>query len=351
MTTSGRRSSSSGAEEDALRRTGPAPRGLDPVDEARLATLPGVVRQLRHTLRYVDYRQAEDDCEALAARLLAAYPRSELAGFAARGIPRGGLIVLGMLAYMLDLAPEQLSGGAEAGRPLLLVDDCALSGARFRTALQARDSPRVVFAHLYSHPALRAAIVESEESVDGCLAARDLNDYARELYGDDYERWRTSAWEHVSGKPYWLGLPDLVCFPWSEPDRPIWNPASEALEEGWRLLPPHRCLKARAGLGPPPLPVEEPEWQVAAGVITLTRGERIWLYSLTTDQVHALAGTGAEMWLALATWGSIDAGVRYLAGRYEAEESTLRRDLETLAARLVESRLLEPAGGRPRCAS
>ena len=94
--------------------------GLRPVDAARLGTLPGLVRRLRHTLRYIDYRQAESDCETLAGLLLGGYSRQELRGFAIHGIPRGGLIVLGMLAYMLDLKADQLSAKADPTRPLLL---------------------------------------------------------------------------------------------------------------------------------------------------------------------------------------------------------------------------------------
>ena len=318
---------------------------LTPVDAARLGTLPGLVRRLRHTLRYVDYRRAEADCEMLAARILDRYPRRELRRFDVRGVPRGGLIVLGMLSYHLGLDAEQLTGSTAADRPLLLVDDCALSGTRFRRALAESRASRVVFGQLYSHPALRAAIVEAEDRVEACVAAADLEDHARDLYGDDYERWRASGRDHLGSGPYWVGLPDLVCFAWSEPDRPIWNPVSRALEEGWRLLPPHRCLDARTELGPPPIPVEGAKWRVADGVVGATQESRIWLYSLDTDRVYSLEGVGADMWRALASWGSVEAAAVFLAGRYEVPRETLSRDLESFAATLARHQLLERAGG------
>jgi hypothetical protein len=321
------------------------PPGLRPVDAARLGTLRGVVRRLRHTLHYVDYRQAERLCEALASKLLESYPRGGLRAFAVRGIPRGGLIVLGMLSYMLDLRAEQLSDEPTGDRPLLLVDDCALSGARFCSALSASASSQVVFAHLYSHPDLRAAIAAREPRVERCVAAADLADHARELYGDDYPRWLASGRDHLGAGRYWLGLPDLVGFAWSEPDRPIWNPVSGALERGWRLLPPHSCLKARAELGPPPIPVRAATWRVADGVVGAVQEGRIWLYSLDTDRVYSLEGIGADMWRALASWGSVEAGAAHLAGRYEASRETLRRDLESFAETLAGQRLLEAAGG------
>ena len=49
------------------------------------------VQQLRQQLTYVDYRQAETDCEALAAQLLAAYPDERLRDFTFVAIPRGAL--------------------------------------------------------------------------------------------------------------------------------------------------------------------------------------------------------------------------------------------------------------------
>ncbi len=321
-----------------------SPSGLRPVDAARLGTLPQLVRRLRRTLRYVDYRQAERDCEALAARLLQAYPRRALEEFAVRGIPRGGMIVLGMLSYMLNLKAQLAAGCAtDPARPLLLVDDCALSGARFRETLAVVASPRVVFAHLYSHPELRAAIVEREPRVERCLAVADLADHARQIYGEEYERWRAAGQERLGGGPYWLGLPDLVCFAWSEPDRPIWNPVSEELEEGWRLLPAHRCLKSRAELGPPPAPVAAPAWQVADGVASARCDGRIWLYSLDSDRVYSLEGVAVDMWNVLAGWGSVEAGVEYLAGRYEASRRTLSADLEAFARTLSGHRLLKHA--------
>jgi hypothetical protein len=306
-----------------------------------LGPLATTVGRLRRTLRFVDYRQAERECEVLAARILRDYPRSELEGFTVRGIPRGGLIVLGMLSYMLHLDSGQLAGDDDRSRPLLLVDDCALSGARFHTALAQSGASRVLFAHLYSHPRLRAEIVQQEARVEACLAADDLVDHARDVYGDDYERWVRSARNHLGGTRYWLGLPDLVCFAWSEPDRPLWNPVSQRLERGWRLLPPHRCLKARADLGPPPMPIDGPTWRVHQGVASAREDGRLWLYCAETDKLYSLEGVAAEMWRVLATWGSAAAGAAFLAGRYDVSPERLRADLDAFAATLVEHRLLE----------
>ena len=109
------------------------------------------------SVQRVSYHQAEAGAKSLAAELSAAFSRSELARFGYVAIPRSGHFVLGMLAYVLDLGPRQLLR-QPADAPVVLVDDCALTGLRFQQMLQSLPHERVIFAHLYSHPALRQAI-------------------------------------------------------------------------------------------------------------------------------------------------------------------------------------------------
>jgi len=68
---------------------------------ARSSTLPGdhkrlwvkaiQLGQIRRHLKYVDYWQAQRDCEALAGQLLEAYSMEALHDFSFVAIPRGGL--------------------------------------------------------------------------------------------------------------------------------------------------------------------------------------------------------------------------------------------------------------------
>ncbi|HEX6200804.1 MAG TPA: hypothetical protein VF150_11100, partial [Thermoanaerobaculia bacterium] len=173
---------------DASPSSGP----LGETEQARLGALAALLDRLAGSARYVGYAQAERDCEALAAKLLARFSRAELQRFSYLPIPRGGLIVLGMLSYLLDLAPERLAVGRPPDGPVVVIDDCALTGARLAATLRALPETEVVFAHLYSHPALRRAVVRREPRVVECLAARDLRDLAPESYPDpkDLGRWR-----------------------------------------------------------------------------------------------------------------------------------------------------------------
>lgn len=187
-------------------------------------------------LRYVGYAQIERDCEQLAARLREHLgPDLHRADFTA--IPRGGFVVLGLLASLL---PRQAPAGAEEGL-LVVVDDCALSGIRFGQTLRRYDSSRIVFAPLYSPPELRAVIREREPRVEAVLSAADV------------------AGERVEAGPedgYWSGDTEALAFPWNEPDRSVWNPNAQRWETAWRIVPPELCLKNRPRPGFEPIPVQ-----------------------------------------------------------------------------------------------
>jgi hypothetical protein len=308
-------------------------------EQQRLAQLSRMLGRLRNRLRYVDYRQAEQDCEILAGKILDRWPRSELEHASFAAIPRGGFIVLGMLSYALGLKADQLREGPGL---LFLVDDCALTGARFASRLKETGEREVVFVHLYSHPDLRRAIEDKEERVS-CLSAHDLADLAPESFPDPerLEGWRRT-WRERLGERYWYGQPEPVCFAWNEPDRPFWNEATGQLEDGWRLLPPHLCLKTRAILGAPPSEIGGPrEWQAPADVVTGEFDGLLWLCQTRTEQVFSLSGTGADLWRWLACWGSIETAAQRLTETYGVDPETARRDALAFAAELEGSGLLE----------
>ncbi len=248
-----------------------------------------------------------------------------------------------MLSYALGLEPSDPGGEAGPDRPLAIVDDCALTGARFRAELGRHRAERVIFAHLYSHPELRRAIERREARVERCVAARDLADRARESYPDEaaYETWRERWGSRLGADRYWLGQPDLVCFAWSEPERPFWNEASGRVEAGWRFLSPGRCLAHRSALGPPPIDPARPAWRAPEGVASGEFDGRLWLWA--RGRIYSLEGAAADMWRTLAAWGDPAAAGAWLAGRYAVEPDELARDLAEFAERLAAHGLLEPA--------
>ena len=304
--------------------------------------LAGLSAPFTQGVRHVTYRQAEAATKQLAAQLARAFGSVELSRFQYAAIPRGGLIVLGMLSYILDLKPEVLLS-PPADAPLVVVDDCAYSGARLAQFLDSVDSNEVVFAHLYSHPDLRAAILREEPRVVACLAAHDLRDLAPERYpnAEDYQAWR-ARWQQRARRPvYWMGLPEMVIFPWSEPDRPVWNPVTERVEDGWWFTAPDRCLKNWARLGVPPNAEVQPTLRSPDEVAFQFHDDKVILCDMRTEQVYGLEGVAANMWRALAGYGDLDVAVAYLAPQYEVDEVRLRQDLRAFAHELLAKGLLE----------
>ena len=310
--------------------------------------------QLRHALpglRYIGYAQAEQDCMRLAERLRQRFGTAARSEFYYVAMPRGGYVVLGMLAYALDLPPDRLGLPAAPEAPVVIVDDCALSGARFKRFLSGHSSSRVVFAHLYSPPELRAAIEEQEPRVVACVSAHDLEDHARRLLGANHARWQEHLGRARDGEAYWFGHCAKIGFAWSEPTTGWWNGATNQLEPGWNLLPPELCLKHRVATDPKSARIVTQEdgpgpIVPAATVLFADFGDAILLGESLTGSSYALRGVGADMWRALVRFGELERALAWLRDQYAVDEVTLERDLHAFGEDLTARRLLEDRRGQ-----
>ena len=320
-------------------------------DTQRLGQVAAFLKRAGIRVRFVDYRRAEDDCLRLAGELRREIGEDALAEATFRAIPRGGLIVLGMLSYALAPRRDQVDGGGggSSSGPLILVDDCALSGLRLRQELARLGTSRrsVVVAHLYSAPELRQAVMEAEPRVTACIAAGDLADRSREVFADPDEHadWLRRWQDRLGASRYWLGLPELIAFAWGEPDRPFWNAETGRVEDGWRLVAPHRCFKARARLAAGDRPPSGGPWRLPDGVAWGEFDGVLWLHRGTDDEVLSLAGTAAVAWKALVSGGDAGDAAAALAADFQVDPAVARADAESLAAALVEAGLLERADG------
>ncbi len=317
---------------------------FDDAEAFRVEALQWQLDQVAPRISHVGYSQAEQDCVALASRLVDRFSQAALADMSFAAIPRGGLIVLGMLAYVLDLTPDQMNERPGTGS-LVVVDDCVLSGERFRQFLQTRSEESIVFAHLYSHPDLRAAIEETEERVVATLSAHDLHDHAPESLGEGYAEWKAS-WESRPESGYWAGQPGPVVFAWNEPDVSTWNPILERSEPGWRLVSPDLVLKNRPTVGngydrfqlqADPVGSIRPHPDVVYGVLD----DEVIVANVETGETIALDPTGSDMWMALVTAGDLDGAAVRLLDQYDVDEPTVQRDLGELAAQLEKGGFLQ----------
>ena len=324
--------------------------------DADLAWLGGASHQLATTLERVvllDHAAAETAAERLAAALVERFGLEAVRSFRFAGVPRGGLLVLGLLAYVLDLPHDRLTTTtspepvAPDDAPLVLVDDVAISGVRLSRVVRSRRERRLLVATLHAHPDLRAAFVARHPAVELFLTAHDLVDHAPAALGDGYVAWRARWSERADPDAAWIGQPDQVVYPWNEPDLSVWNEVTAREESGWSVVPPERCLKRR---GRPSLKVQHMEacfgrLRMRPDVIAVEAEDAVVLGRGDTAASFVLEGVAADMWRALAATGTRAAAGRQLSSVYDVDEASLVDDLDAFVADLHEAGLLaaEPA--------
>ena len=310
---------------------------------AHLEAQAGHVQWLCQNLRFVSYSQVEKDCQALATQLQERWGE-DVKSFRFSAMPRGGMVVLGMLAYCLGLERHRLEPPFPVDAPLVVVDDCALTGARFASYLERQASQQVIFTPLYAPQGLREAILKEEPRVIACLSAQDINGV---VGGEETNQQRLARWRpRLDGKRYWVGAPEHVCFPWNEPDTFFWNPVSEKVEKGWRILPGELCLKNRLPPGVQPVALQvQPEgkgpFRPTEAVIFGEYERQIVIGQLESGQTFGLEGTAAAMWRALLEAGSLEEAVDRMVREYAVEEGILRADLQAFIDDLLGRGILE----------
>ncbi len=290
------------------------------------------------------YNDVEEHVGRLASRLRSTLGE-RLTDAAFVGIPRGGLIVLGMLAYELGLRHDQIVGIGSASDLEVIVDDCAYSGARVGEYLSVSRADKIVFACLLAPPPLLKAIEHSEQRVLSSIAAAEMKDLTPQ--GARGERWQ-AGWANLlaADRRYWVGLTEHVCLPWAEPDWSFWDDDAQQVQDGWTVLPPEICIEHRHEPTQRSVAVEIQNW----GVGPIHPGDDV-LYARTDDEVvltnlvdgrqFVLEGTGADVWKGLVANGEIDATVRAMLETYEVDPSSLHTDVSEFADRLAKARLIQ----------
>jgi len=328
---------------------------LSSAEMVRAEALPSILDRGLRRLRYVSYGDAEAAARSLAGQLVDGLGAETLARCSFVGLPRGGLIVMGMLAYLLDLRAEQISGSdrsiggmSDKAAPLVVVDDCALSGFRFAEVLEQTVASSVVFAHLFSHPDLRKSIREREQRVSGCYAGEDLLDLADEILDEDRMAWEERWHRRSDGRAYWFGLPEHVCFPWNEPDITIWNAETGREEAPWRMVPPDFCLKNRPvsshSLRLQEQPVCEGPIRPTAGTVFARLDDGVVAADVENGQAFSFQGIAGKIWMALVAGAGPESVVDQLVTVYDVEHTRLRSDVDSLVRRAVDLGLLERVG-------
>jgi hypothetical protein len=321
---------------------------LDPAAIARVEELLSHVDEAVMGLHYVSYERAERDVRLLAERLEERFSRGLLDSAEFRAIPRGGLIVLGMLALTMDLRPDQLQGPTDDARPLVLVDDCALSGHRLHHELQERGGTMVSIAVLYAPEELCRSIEARETHVQGCVAAHYLRDLGQEIHGAGYQAWVDRWTERLGEDRYWVGHPESVVFAWNEPDRSFINAATGQREAGWQLF--GSGLAGRTtGIGGamtvqvqptargPIRPTASVFFGDLDGSVVIAKSEH--------DSAIVLDPVASAIWRSLIEHGTVHEAVDGLLAAYDASRSRLEDDVRALVDDLRRRSILVDDGG------
>ena len=295
-------------------------RSLPPVPPAEASSPPvGEVRRITYS-----------GAEALTLRLAGSLRETlgpDLRHSRFVPIPRGGLFVLGMLGYLLDLEPDQIqpTPGAKPGLAVI-VDDCAVSGNRLARALDSLAADRIAVAHLLSPEPLRRSVEAAEPRVVRCLAAADLR---CRLHPDALSEGFAKRWRRrLPGRRYWVGPTEPIAFPWGAPEEVWWNARDERLETGWYRVSPRDCLRFRAELDLPEPDGPTGPLDLAEGALWKLDGDRLLLRrSDASGRLVGLEGVALDMWRTLIAFGDAERAREHLLGLYAVDERELTEDL------------------------
>ena len=298
-------------------------------------------------LRRLSYVDVERLVERLATRLRESVGSDRLARARFVGIPRGGVIVLGMLAYALRLESPQLRSSQDTSRPLVVVDDCAYSGAGLHEYLAGETADEVIFAPLLAPAPLLERVGQTETRVSTCVSAAELADHTPANGAG--EAWRSNWTERLERPRYWVGVTEYVCFPWGEPDWSYWDEHAQQVQDGWSVMPPELCLEHRWSSDRARLPVQVQEpgrgpLQAGTHVIYGGHDDTVALVDTVTGRHFGLRGVGAAAWRAVLEQGDVDPAARSLATVYEADPTTVREDLAEFVEELLGVGLLQRFG-------
>lgn len=330
-------------------------------DIARWKDLALLIKEGVQYHRHIDYAEVEAAAKRLADDLVSRYGRGPLSSFQFTAIPRGGVIVLGILSYLLDLRPDQIVVSPNFQShcdTLVVVDDCSLSGFRFQGFLNQLYADRVIFCSLCAVPELCRLIVLREPKVDACFTAIDLLDLGVSRFGDLYPQWCSEQRMLMGDSGYWVGIPQPISFSWSEPQTLYWNSERMKFEAGWNLVPPHLCLKrrvqakkldgrvnGRGGQGAIAFnDNSQGQLQASGRVLWVRAGSAVSIARIpeSSQAVHCfrLDGAAADMWESLMLHGSVDKVFEALAGHYDVDAQVLRHDLSRFVDDLIGNGIL-----------
>ena len=165
-------------------------------------------------------------------------------------VPRGGLIVAGLLAYELGIPRDRIRLPLAHEHPLI-VDDVSISGVRMRETLDGLGVDRATVGLLAATTGSIDFLRQTFGPSVRVFADRTLADHSDQVHGDEVDGWR-ERWAQREADGAVL-ITDHLVFPWAEPDFTFWNDVTQDEDRGFRLhckcddREPHEQVAATVG--------------------------------------------------------------------------------------------------------
>ena len=317
---------------------------LDDASVARLRHVERWIHQARQRCKWYSYPDTVRLTEKLAVELKECLG-SDISKVDWLAIPRGGLIVLGLLSYALGLRQERLENSLDEERPLVIIDDCALTGNRFSRFTEKVERKEVLFANLCSPLEVREAIVSTEPAVSHCLAADTLHNMAPTLQGKGYDGWEERVRAYLDTKRYWIGQSEIPIFPWSEPDHNFWNPITKTVESGWQVAPPELTLKSKHRESQSPkvfdIPDQKGVFLLGDAVLYYPKDSTVYIFDCETKAQYKLEKVGALLWIAFLKYKTMEDVVALVQSAYSVSPGKAKKDADRFAGQLLQKGLLQ----------
>ena len=261
-------------------------------------------------------------------------------------VPRGGLIVGGLVAYAANrpIAPDV--GSARSGS--WMIDDVSISGLRLLSELDRLPAKSILVGVLAAtdgavevvraHPAVLG--FERVERVEELAAAE--NQHASEDRGK-------SRWPEFDSR-IWIGRAAHHVFPWNEPDSSFRHPVTRRVEPGFPLVPREQCYSNREPLRPVVPVIESLVPLLAPGVWPIEHSGSLLLLHPASGAVAEAAESAVELLGVLAS-PDPNAAIKALATELQADAGEIRADLDELLQTLqscgymTPDRVLPPVAG------
>lgn len=309
----------------------------------------------------ITYSQVETATDLLATKLIDRFGRKELKSFSFFPVPRGGLICLGFLSYCLNLTYKNIVHLIEAdhknSKPIVLVDDCSMSGHRLLEFAQRFKGKNTIGAVLYAPKELQDGFKNNSIKSIDCFVGEYLqpsNDVDMLPIKGEVLASKMSLKDRVLAGDF-----RLPCFPWGEADQTIIDAKMQKPISGWALTRPKtsgdnpnvdrsgghqrqfdfgKCINRTCDLqNAIELPRSE---KLNPDYMFFECGESLVAHDVVTKTSLELNSTGLDMLSAYLEIGSICDTVTELQTRFHVDREMLREDLTRVLNNFEKHRLL-----------